>query len=202
MPLIDSAPDAVARIYAHSLLELVSPKGREAVESTQAELEDILEFARATPAFAEFLSSRIVSAEHRAASIEKIFKGRASDLTLKFLLVLNMKGRLSHLSPIAAAFDSLVQEAFGRIEVDVYTADALNPDSVQGIRSRLGEALKRDVIVYPYTDENMIGGVKFRIGDQFIDASVATRLRQMRDQIERDGAARIRGAIGRIVDGQ
>jgi hypothetical protein len=28
----------------------------------------------------------------------------------------------------------------------------------------------------------MIGGVKFRIGDQLVDASVATRLRKLRDK--------------------
>ena len=38
-------------------------------------------------------------------------------------------------------------------------------------------------IVHPYTDNTMIGGVKFRIGDQLIDASLATQLRQFRDRL-------------------
>ena len=202
MPLIDTAPDAVARIYAHSLLEMVKPAGREAVESTLAELEDILEVARADHRFAEFLSSRIVPAGPRGDALERILKGRASDTVRKFLLVLNMKDRLAHLPAITAAYESLVQEAFGRIEVDVYTAHPLGPDSVQSLKGRLADALKRDVIVYPYVDERMIGGVKFRIGDQFIDASVATRLRDLQDKIHRDGASRIRASLGRIVDGQ
>jgi hypothetical protein len=38
----------------------------------------------------------------------------------------------------------------------------------------------------------MIGGVKFRIGDQLVDASVATQLRRLRDQLEGHGAAALR----------
>jgi len=56
------------------------------------------------------------------------------------------------------------------------------------------------VVVYPYTEAAMIGGVKFRIGDQLIDASIATRLRQMRDRIDSDGAATIRGSTQSIID--
>lgn len=201
MPLIDSPADAVARIYARSLIELAETAGgRAEVESAQAELEDILELARADAKFGEFLSSRVISNADRARSLRTILGGRVSDLTLKFLLVLNDKGRLSHLPAISAAFDSLVQEKFGRIEVDVFTAEPLQGDELRMMRERLGQALKKEVVVYPYTESAMIGGVKFRIGDQLIDASIATRLRQMRDQINREGAAAVRAGIQQIVD--
>ncbi|MBL9002005.1 MAG: ATP synthase F1 subunit delta [Phycisphaerae bacterium] len=201
MPLIDTPPDAVARVYARSLLELTEAEGgRAAVESAQAELEDILEIARADAKFGEFLSSRVISSDDRTSSLKSIFSGRVSDLTLRFLLVLNDKGRLPHLPAISAAFDSLVQEKFGRIEVDVFTAEPLTGDDLRSMRERLGQALKKEVVVYPYTESAMIGGVKFRIGDQLIDASLATQLRQMRDQIERDGASAARSAIDRIID--
>jgi F-type H+-transporting ATPase subunit delta len=201
MPLIDSPPDALARIYARSLLDLAEAAGGRAhVESVQAELEDILEIARADARFGEFLSSRLINAGQRATSIERIFKGRISDITLRFLLVVNRKGRTSHLPAISAAFDAMVQEKFGRIEVDVFTAEPLQGDDLRSMRERLGASLKREVVMYPYTDASMIGGVKFRIGDSLIDASIATRLRQLRDQIEREGAARMRGRIGDIID--
>jgi F-type H+-transporting ATPase subunit delta len=201
MPLIDSPPDNVARIYARSLIEMVNAAGgRPAVEATQSELEEILQIARENPRFGEFLASRVVPEASRAASIEKIFAGRISETTRKFLQVLNMKGRLAHLPAISAAFDSMVQTLFGRVEVDVFTAQALAPDAFTSMRERLSTAISREVVLYSYTDASMIGGVRFRIGDQLIDASISTRLRQMRDQVERDGAARIRGAISKMID--
>lgn len=201
MPLIDSPPDALARIYARSLLELAEAAGgRAQVESVQSELEDILEMGRSDARFGEFLSSRVINAADRAASIERIFKGRISDVTLRFLLVVNRKGRTQHLPAISAAYDAMVQEKFGRIEVDVFTAEPLQGDELRAMRERLGAALKREVVMYPYTDASMIGGVKFRIGDSLIDASIATRLRQLRDQIEREGTARLRGRLGDAIN--
>ncbi len=201
MPLIDTPPDALAEIYARSLFELAEAKGgRSAIEATQAELEDILEVARGNARFNEFLASRVLPVAQRSASLEKILKGKASDLTLRFLQVLNEKGRLAHLSPIAAAYDRLVQEKFGRVEVDVYTAAPISPDELRIIRDRLQAAIGKEPIVHPYTDESMIGGIRLQIGDKLVDGSLSTRLRKLRDQLATDGAAEVRARAERMMD--
>lgn len=202
MPLIESQPDAVSRVYAKSLLEIATEQGGQAkVEETLGELEEIIELARADEKFAEFLSSRSLASDARRDALQRIFTGRVTDLTLKFLLVLNDKGRIGALASVAAAFDSLVQHQFGRIEVDVYTAAPLDPLGIEGMRARLRETLHKDVIVHPYVEPEMIGGVKFRIGDQLVDASIATRLRKLKDQFSGAGAAELRARISKIIDG-
>ncbi len=201
MPLTHTEPDALARIYAASLLDLAQSEGGQAVvESTLAELEDLLEIARTEPAFGEFLASQILSADSRAASLERILSGRVSDLTRRFLLTLNRKQRLAHLPAIVAALDEKVQETFGRVEVDVYTAAPISPEELGAIRSRLHQVLGKEPIVHPYTDRSMIGGLKLQIGDQLIDASVATRLRKLRDRFEESGLAAIRAKADRLID--
>jgi F-type H+-transporting ATPase subunit delta len=202
MPLTESSPDALARTYALSLFQLAKEQGGQgAIESVYAEMEDIVELARADAPFSEFLSSRILPAGARAESLKKIFHGRASDLLVNFLLVLNEKGRLGHLIPVVAAFDQLVQEAFGRVEVDVYTASPISPQELSLIQQRLRESLGKEPVVHPYTDGGMIGGLKLKIGDRLIDASLATRLRKMRDRLNLEGAAELRTRAGRLVDG-
>lgn len=201
MPLIDSPPDALANIYARSLLDLADKAGgRERIEGTLGQLEDILDMARADKQFGEFLASKVLSTAERRRSLRQIFEGRVDDLVLRFLLVLNEKGRLGHLPAITAAFDALVQERFGRIEVDVFTAAPLDVAEIDKIKDRLGAILSKDVVVHPYTDESMIGGVKFRIGDQLIDASLASRLRRMRDRLQTSGGAELRARAQRILD--
>ena len=201
MPLIDSPPDALAEIYARSLFELADGKGgRAAIEASLGELEDILELARENPRFGEFLASRVLPVMKRSASVEKIFKGKVSDLTLRFLQVVNEKGRLSHLPAIVAAFDRTVQDKFGRIEVDVYTASPINTEELRMIRERLQASLGREPIVHPYTDASMIGGIRMQIGDRLIDGSLSTRLRRLRDKLATDGAAEIRTRAQRIID--
>ena len=201
MPLIESPPDAAARVYARSLFELAAGKGGQGViEETLGELEDILDLARADQKFGEFLSSPSITSGDRAKTLDKIFKGRVSDLTLQFLQVLNLKGRIAYLPSIASAFDQQTQEKFGRIEVDVITAEPLPADQVRSMRDRLTGVLGKEVILHPYTEAGMIGGVKFRIGDQLVDASVQTQLRKMKDKLDTDGDAAMRTRISKIIE--
>jgi F-type H+-transporting ATPase subunit delta len=200
MPLIEGPANAVAQIYARSLFELAEAKGGRAnVESILGELEDILELALENPKFSEFLASRALGAGDRAKSLTKIFRGKMSDLALDFLQILNEKNRLAELPSIVSAFDGLVQSRFGRVEVDVFTAEPLAGDSLNTVRTRLSQKIGKEIILHPYTEASMIGGVKFRIGDQLIDASVATQLRNMRDKFQTNGLANLRAKIDRII---
>jgi F-type H+-transporting ATPase subunit delta len=203
MPLLEIQPDALAMIYAKSLYQLADEQGgREKVETVLAELEDVLELARHDQRFSEFLASRVVPADRRGHSLEQIFKGRASDLTLRFLQVVNDKGRLSHLTAIVGAFDHLAQEKFGKVEVDVYTASPISPDELRAIREQLQAKLGREPIVHPYVDHTMIGGIRVQIGDQLVDGSFSTQLRRLKDQLGQKGAASMRARFDQAVDGR
>jgi F-type H+-transporting ATPase subunit delta len=200
MPLIESPPDAVAEIYARSIFDLSFEKGGQSrAEQIAGELEALLDLARQDKGFGEFLASRILSVETREASLQRILAGRCDELTRDFLLTLNRKGRLGHLPAIAAALDQIIQERFGRVEVDVFTAAPMGQAEMSQIRDRLGAALKKDVVIHPYTDESMIGGVRFRIVDQLVDASISSQLRRIRDQLAREGAANLRGRIRDVL---
>jgi len=200
MPLHEGPPNAVSQIYAKSLFELAEAKGgRGTIETCLSELEDILELARKNPRFGEFLASPTLAADDRETSLVKIFHGRLSELTLNFLRVLNDKGRLSQLPRIAAAFDSIAQERFGRVEVDVFTVAPLSAEESENIRGRLSRSLAKDVVLHPYVDANMIGGIKFRIGDQLVDASLATQVRNIQDQFDGNGLSQLRSRFDRIL---
>jgi F-type H+-transporting ATPase subunit delta len=204
MPAARNAqPDAVARVYAASLFEIAEAKGgQEAIEGTQGELEEILELAREDRSFSEFLASQILSHEERAKSLEAIFRGRASDHVVNFLKVLSEKDRLGHLAAIAAAYDELVQKHFGRVEVDVYTASTADEGLLESLTSRLREVLGKEPVLHPYVDESMIGGLRLRIGDELVDASVSTQLRKMREDLKANGAGRLRGRTSELFEGE
>jgi len=193
-------PDALSRVYAAALFESAEAAGgQDAIEATLSELEEILELARENPTFGEFLSSQILGAKERSASIGAIFTGRASDHVVRFLQVLNDKGRLGHLGAVVSAFDELVQKRFGRVEVDVFTATPTQEGDLESLKTRLREALGKEPVLHAYTDEAMIGGLKLRIGDELIDASVATQLRKVRGDL-RTGASDLRSRAGELYD--
>ena len=202
MPLTEANPDAIANVYAKSLFELaVAEGGNVQAESVLGELEDILEIARGDATFSEFLASRVIPTASRDASLVKILDGNASDLTLRFLRLLNRKGRLGHLYPITTAFESLVQDAFGRVEVDLFTAEALDESAKSTFRDTLASRLGKEIILHTYTEPAMLGGVKLRIGDRLVDDSLVSQLSRMRDRLNTDGSSRVRSTAAQVIEG-
>ncbi|HHN77940.1 MAG TPA: ATP synthase F1 subunit delta, partial [Phycisphaerales bacterium] len=193
MPLIETQPDALAEVYARSLFELAEAEGgREHAETILGELEDILELARENRMFSEFLATRVIPSVSREGSLVRIFEGRADGLTLRFLLLLNRKGRLGHLPAIVEAYEDLVQVAFGRVEVDLFTAEAIDDATRRTFEAALRDRLGKEIILHTYTEPAMLGGVKLRIGDQLVDDSLASQLSRMRDRLTSEGASALR----------
>ena len=177
--------DQVASVYARSLFELARELGGDAGVATMGtELREVCGIVRADKRALELFRSPIVDPAKRAASLKRTFGGRVTDTLLNFMLVLNRKGRLAELLAIEDAYDALEQEAFGRVEVDVFTASGSVDEATKStLAADLRKSLGKDPVMRFYADPAMIGGLKIRIGDQLIDGSVAAQLRRMRSAL-------------------
>lgn len=176
-----TATNPTALSYARSLLELASERN-EADEIGQ-EMAGIRELLVQNPTFAAFLADPGIGAGERTATLDKLFRGRASPLVMNFLGVLNNRGRLRLLGSIAQAYNDLLDEQKGNVEVDVTVAQRLSPDQLEQVRQRVSQALGRNAVVHQYVDENIIGGLVLRVEDQLIDASVRYQLEAMQERL-------------------
>jgi len=202
MPLFESPPEAVDRVYAESLFELADAEGGQArLEELSGELDQLVELTRENAELSEFMSSRIVASDKREASLRSMMSGNVSDLVLRFMLVLNRKDRLMRFLTVVAAFQEMVRQRFGKVEVDVFTRHPLSQEALEGIRERLRGAIGREPVVYAYTDESMIGGVKMQIGDRLFDDSIQTKVRNMTELLVRDGTTLMRSRADRAIEG-
>ncbi len=100
-----------------------------------------------------------------------------------FLGVVNNKGRTRLLGSIAQAYNDLLDEQKGNVEVDVTVAQRLTGDQLEQVRQRVGAALGRNAVVHQYVDENIIGGLVLRVEDRLIDASVRYQLEALRERL-------------------
>lgn len=193
--------DALAKIYARSLFELADQAGgADKTLEIADELGQICELTRTDQTLGEFLASPVIDQTKRGESLRRIFADRITDLTLRFLLVLNAKGRLGHLHQINAAYTSLVQEAANRIEIEVFTPAPMGEPQLESIGARIQEAIGKTPILMPSTDESMIGGLKLRIGDQLIDGSVATQLRRVKQDLLASDIAADAAELARFIE--
>ncbi len=188
----DNGTDALAQTYARSLFELAQEAGQ--TDAIAQELSGLVDLIETDPKFSAMLAHRTIAAERRAQSLDRIFKGRVSGLTHRFLRVLNDKGRLEHLSAIRQAYDSLAKAARGEVDVVLTTAQELDAAQLATVTERVSAALGRKAVLQTRTEAALIGGMTLRVGDRLIDASVAARLRRMGRQLAERGREAARTA--------
>jgi F-type H+-transporting ATPase subunit delta len=169
--------------YATSLLELAEEQ--KIADPIGKELDQIGEILEQNPTFVLYLADPAISQESRAKLLGDVFSGKISPLLWNFIGVMNLKNRLSLLGQIITAYGDLLDDKFGKIEVDVTTAHKLSKDELENVRQRVGNALKRDAVIHEYVDESLIGGMMLRVQDQLIDASVKSQLEKIKQKLAR-----------------
>jgi F-type H+-transporting ATPase subunit delta len=193
--------DEVARVYARSIFELADEAGgEEKIHEIGDELEALAEIVRSDKEIGEFFRSPIIDTLRRSETLKRVFNDEVSDLVLRFLLVLNEKDRLGRLDDVADAFTEFAHVRFGRIEVDVFTTSgAVESSQLKQLGERIKSRLGREPVFHQYVDNNMIGGLVLRIGDELIDGSVRGRLRRMREELRKEGSKAVREAPERFL---
>jgi F-type H+-transporting ATPase subunit delta len=174
-----ASPTAYA--YAQSLLELANES--KSAESIGQELAGLRQILSTQPMFRMYLADPSISAVERRDALDRIFRGKVSQLLLNFLGVVNDHTRLGLLDQIIDAYDELLDEQLGKVEVDVYVAQKLAPEQLEQVRQRVSAAMKKDAVMHQYVDDSLIGGLVLRVGDKLIDASAKYQLQALKNKL-------------------
>jgi len=168
----------IARVYATALYEAADEEGR--VEQVRG---DLGEFVRAMDASAElrqFLVAEEISDLRKTQVLMELTEG-GDELVRNLLRLLVDKGRESELPAIYRAFVSLVEEAQGIVHVQVVSAVPLTEPLQAALRAKIESSLKKTVELTMTVDEQILGGLRLRIADRVVDASVRQRLERLRE---------------------
>ncbi len=178
MAKADDKEMAVAQVYSRAMHELAKTTGE--ADALAEELSDLAAYVEGNEALATFFSSPLVGPGDRGASLERLFRGKASDLLVDSLQVINRKERLGLLGAIAEAYHLRHQGHLGQIDVHVTTAVPLSAALRQRLETVLAKHSGRRPQLIETIDESLIGGIILRIGDEKIDASVIHEIGRLR----------------------
>jgi F-type H+-transporting ATPase subunit delta len=195
---IDEQEVAVADVYAGALLKLAEQRGEgDAVLEELTAVRDLLD---EKDEFAQFLSNPTVDFEARRVAIDRTFHGRANDLLVNALQVMNRRDRLELLPALVVAYQRELDELRRRESVEVTTAVPLS----EQLRERLIEAVSkmtgREIRLVESIDEDLIGGLMVKIGDRKIDTSVARALALLTERFNERASAEVQKAQVYVSD--
>ena len=138
----------------------------------------------------------IDSGQFRALIQSKKIKGK-----LKVEILNSVLGKLSHplvnevvsylkgssatneLKEISNLFESMYRKNSNTIEVKGVVASKMSEQQIESFRSSLDEILGKKTILSIEVDPNLIGGIKLRIDNTFLDASIHNQLQTLRTEL-------------------
>lgn len=179
--------DNVGRVYAEALLELAQDQG--IMDVLAEEIQSLLPIIAEGGELHRLLTNPAISDEERGKIVQAVFQGKVSGLLYNLLRLLGDKCRLGSLPQVAAGYLLAVAEARGQVDVVAYVATALDPAVAKQVGDQIGQALGKTVTLNQKVDPALIGGMKIKVGDQLIDASVASQLRNMKNKMIAAGRA-------------
>ncbi len=167
-----------ARRYARAVFEIA--RDNDTFDRWSEDLDAVAAVLE-LPETQGFLTASRVSDEQK----QRLLDEHLSDVSREarnLVAVLVRRGRAHLARGIDEAYRDMLDEHRGIVSATVTTAVPLADDLRDGVESSLRDRMGgRDLRLVSTVDENILGGMVARVGDQVIDGSVRTRLRHMRN---------------------
>ena len=168
---------AAARRYARAIFELAHDEGNvEAWGRRLAQVREVL----SDPEVARALTNPTIATEQRMALVSDLFDGGEATNLAKLLIE---SDRVRDVEAIDEEFQRLADEAAGRVRATVTTAVELSSQDRDRVAEELSRRLGKEIHLDVLVDPGILGGLKLEYGDRLVDASVATRLQQLRRRL-------------------
>ena len=142
-------------------------------------LDILLNIYTSSPEFRLFLQSRRISPAEKMKILKKVFMDILSGLELELLHHLLEEGHIQLLVAVIKKFGFITQSVKTSLKVSISTAEQMNPEELSNIVMIIEQKLGKKVDAEALVDPEILGGVKFRIGNTIVDGSIATRLQKL-----------------------
>lgn len=182
--MADDSQSNLGGRYAQALFDLASDA--DAIGAIEADL-DALKAMRAESAdLRRLLDSPVFDSADRARALNALAERAGfQPLTRKFLGLLAANRRTAALPQVIEGFRRLSAQRRGAVEADVVTAVPLTQEQRNSLAAALGQSLGMSTEISVRVDPSILGGIKIKVGSRLFDASVKSRLDQLKFALQR-----------------
>jgi len=175
----DSIVSGVAGRYAGALLDLADEAGT--TERVGVQLDTFAKALDESADLTRLVRSPVYSAEEQIKALDAVMPTLGvTGLAANALKLLATNRRLFLARDVTRAYRGLLAERRGATTASVVSAEPLSPTQTQALSAALKAATGKDVTIDAKVDPSLIGGLVVQLGSRMIDASLKTKLSQLK----------------------
>ncbi|WP_304066471.1 ATP synthase F1 subunit delta [Pedobacter glucosidilyticus] len=175
----------VASRYAKSLIDLA--KEQNALEQVKGDMQLFVDTVKASTELQAVLKNPIIPIGKKNSILVAIFGDKVHATTKAFLKIVIDKARAEVLFGTAKEFLNQYNQYKNIVTAKVTSAIALSDTAKADIIAKVKEVTGGEVRLNATIDESLIGGFVLTVGDKQFDASISSKL----NQLKKDFAQRV-----------
>jgi F-type H+-transporting ATPase subunit delta len=172
--------EEIAQVYARSLFEVASEQGK--LDVVKQQLDEFATALHESRELAVFFFSPYFSAEEKKDGLRRAVEG-ADPAVQNFLEALIERHRMPVIFRIRTDFEALYDKTNKLLPVTVTSAVELDSATIESLGKRIGEQTGNEIELTSKVDPEILGGIVLRVGNFIMDASIRTRLEQLRREV-------------------
>jgi len=174
----------VGERYAQALFDLALETGK--LDTVRADLKSLKAAWIESADLRRLATSPVIAADDQQKGLVAIADAARFDVTTRnFLGLLGQNGRARDLGGVITGFEGLYARHMGIVAAEVVSAVPLTTAQTTHIRSALMQALGKAPEITARVDPAILGGLKVKVGSKLFDASLKSRLDQMKFALKR-----------------
>nr|WP_321407391.1 ATP synthase F1 subunit delta [uncultured Carboxylicivirga sp.] len=171
----------IANRYASALFKLASEQGN--LEQVNNDIILLKSYCDEAEGFIELLNSPVVKPQQKKDALHSVLEKRIQNSTMSFIDLLINNSREVLLEDIIRGFISLFKKEKGIKAVTLYTAIELDKQQVDGLMQYLRKQFNSPIELILKVDPALLGGFKLTIDGKMADASLSSKLKNMKKQL-------------------
>jgi F-type H+-transporting ATPase subunit delta len=172
--------EEIADVYARSLFEVATE--RDTLDVVREQLGQFADALSETRELQTFFFSPYFSTEEKKDGLAKAVTD-ADETVFNFLELLLENHRMPVIFRVRREYDRLWEDANRLLPVQITSAVELDPSVAERVGEEIGRQTGRTVELTSNVDPELLGGIVVRVGNSILDASIRTRLENLRKQV-------------------
>ena len=172
--------EEIAEVYARSLFEVATEHDK--LDLVREQLGEFAEALNESHELQMFFFSPYFSTDEKQDGLRRTVT-EADESFLNFLSLLLENHRMPVIFRVRREYVRLWREANHLLAVQITSAVELDPSVAERVGDEIGRQTGRTVELTSAVDPEILGGIVVRVGNSIIDASIRTRLDNLRKQV-------------------
>ena len=171
-------PNKLAKLYSNILFECA--KDTSALNEVRDSISKIDNLVRSNADFKNFVQSKRLLKEDKLKILDKVLGSSIHGLVLGIVSYLSGMQTNKTIGLINKYYFELHKNIRNQVSVQAVVSSNLNENETKELKQKLDRALGKDAHLSIKVDASIIGGIKLRVENTFLDASLKSQIKNIK----------------------